>query len=76
LGDWLKVKEGGPWLFCQNIVCIEEYDGLVNPDTIDLNFFDTCLQIHKLPVGYRNFALIKNLTQKKVGRVLKVETNV
>ncbi|KAK1629311.1 hypothetical protein QYE76_003626 [Lolium multiflorum] len=76
LGDWLKITEGGPWLFRQNIVCIEEYDGLGNPDTIDLNFFDTWLQIHKLPVGYRNFALIKNLTEKKVGAVLKVETNV
>jgi hypothetical protein len=72
----LKVTEGGPWLFRQNIVCIEEYDGLGNPDTIDLNFFDTWLQIHKLPVGYRNIALIKNLTEKKVGTVLKVETNV
>ncbi|KAK1652385.1 hypothetical protein QYE76_070190 [Lolium multiflorum] len=71
-----KVKEGGPWLFRQNIVCIEEYDGLENPDTVDLNFFDTWLQIHKLPVGYRNIALIKNLTEKKVGKVLKVETNV
>jgi hypothetical protein len=28
LGDWLKVEKGGPWLFRQNIVCIEKYDGL------------------------------------------------
>jgi hypothetical protein len=32
LGDWLKVTEGGPWLFCQNVVCTEEYDGLADPD--------------------------------------------
>jgi hypothetical protein len=76
LGDWLKVTEGGPWLFRQNIVCIEEYDGLVDPDTIDLHCFDTWLQIHKLPVGYRNVALIKNLTEKKVGKVIKIETDV
>jgi hypothetical protein len=49
LGDWLNVTEGGPWLFRQNAVCIEEYDGLVDPDTIDLNHFDTWLQMHKLP---------------------------
>jgi hypothetical protein len=64
LGDWLKVKEGGPWLFRKNVVCIEECDGLVAPQSTDLNFFDTWIQIHKLPVGYRNDALIKNLRRK------------
>jgi hypothetical protein len=75
-GPWLKVTEGGPWLFRQNAVCIEEYDGLVDPDTIDLNHFDTWLQMHKLPVGYRNKALITNLTKRNVGKVDKVETDV
>jgi hypothetical protein len=51
LGDWLKVKEGGPWLFRQNAFCIEEYDGLSSREIIDLNFFDTWIQIHKLTVG-------------------------
>jgi hypothetical protein len=76
LGDWLKVTEGGPWLFRRNAVCIEEYDGLVDPDIIDLNHFETWIQIHKLPVGYRNVALIKNLTERNVGKVSKVETDV
>jgi hypothetical protein len=77
LGDWLKVEQEGPWLFRQNIVCIEEYDGLSDPESVDLNSFATYIQIHKLPVGYRNDALIKNLTEKKVGKVIrKVETNV
>jgi hypothetical protein len=34
------------------------------------------IQIHKLSVGYRNEALIKNLTTKKVGQAKKVETDV
>ena len=76
LGDWLKVTEGGPWIFRQNAVCIEEYDGLKSPDLFDLNYFDTWIQIHKLPVGYRNESLIRNLTEKKVGKVLGVETDV
>jgi hypothetical protein len=25
LGDWLKMEEGGPWLFRQSDVCIEKY---------------------------------------------------
>jgi hypothetical protein len=32
LGDWLKVSEGGPWLFRQSMVSIEPYDGLALPE--------------------------------------------
>jgi hypothetical protein len=71
LGDWLKVKEGGPWLFRQCAVCIQEYDGLVAPDSIDLNFFDTWIQIHKLPIGYRNVALLRILRRRRLGRSLR-----
>jgi hypothetical protein len=39
LGDWLKVSEGGPWLFWQSLVSIEKYDGLALPETVDLIFF-------------------------------------
>jgi hypothetical protein len=28
LGDWLKITKEGPWLFRQNTVLIESYDGL------------------------------------------------
>jgi hypothetical protein len=76
LGDWLKVEEGGPWLFRQNAVCIAKYDGFASPETIDLHTFETWIQIHKLPIGYRNETLIKNLTEKKVGKVKKVEFDV
>jgi hypothetical protein len=41
LGDCLKVEEGGPWLFRQNIVCIQKYDGFAPPETMDLNTFET-----------------------------------
>jgi hypothetical protein len=76
LGDWLKISEGGSWLFRQNAVCIEKYDGLAPTDTIDLNHFETWIQIHKLPVGYRNETLIKNLTERNIGKAIKVETAV
>jgi hypothetical protein len=72
----LKVDEGGPWLFRQSAVCIEKYDGISSPDNIDLNFFSTWIQIHKLPIGYRKNPLITHLVEKKVGKVVGVETNV
>jgi hypothetical protein len=76
LGDWLKVEKGGPWLFRQNAVIIEKYDGLAAPESIDLNFVAVWMQIHKLPPGYRNKTLITNLTEKKVGSVIEVETDI
>jgi hypothetical protein len=76
LGDWLKVTEEGPWLFSQNIVCIEKHDGFASSESIDLNTFEMWIQIHKLPIGYRNDALKKNLTERKVGKAIKVETDV
>jgi hypothetical protein len=76
LGDWLKVEKGGPWLFRQSAVSIEPYDGLEAPELIDLKKFTTWIQIHKLPVGYRMKSMIKNLTEKKVGKVVEVQTDV
>jgi hypothetical protein len=75
LGDWIKVEKGGPWLFRQNPVCIEKYDGLAPIESVDLNFFATWIQIHRLPIGYRNDTLVKNLTERNIGKVLEVQMN-
>jgi hypothetical protein len=74
LGDWLKVEKGGPWLFRQNAAIIVPYDGLIPTESVDLNSFDAWIQIHKLPIEYRDHVLIKNLVEKKVGKVQTVET--
>jgi hypothetical protein len=58
------------------VVIIEPYDGLSPTNAIDLNSFDAYIQIHKLPIGYRDKAMIKNLVEKKVGKVLSVETAI
>jgi hypothetical protein len=76
LGDWLKVEKGGPWLFRQFVVSIEPYDGFAPPETVDLNHFTTWIQIHKVPVGYRKDSIIKNLTEKKVGKVTETQLDV
>jgi hypothetical protein len=73
LGDWLKITKEGPWLFRQNAVLIEPYDGLAAPESVDLNFFDAWVQIHKLPDGYRTKSLVTNLVAKKIGKVDEVE---
>lgn len=37
LGDWTRVKEGGPWLFRGALVVMEEYDGFTNVKEYKLN---------------------------------------
>jgi hypothetical protein len=45
----------------------------MSPDLIDLNFFDTWVQIHKLPIGYRKDSIVKHLLENKGVKVWKVE---
>jgi hypothetical protein len=75
-GDWLKVEKGGPWLFRQAVVSTEPYDGLLGPETIDQNYFITWMPIHKLPVGYKLKTMIKNQTERQVGKAVEVQTDV
>jgi hypothetical protein len=74
LGDWLKVTKGGPWLFRQNAVTIEEYDGLSDPMEINMNLLAVWVQIHKLPDGYRGDSLVRNLAAKKFDSVIEVDS--
>ncbi|KAM0930505.1 hypothetical protein ACQ4PT_000911 [Festuca glaucescens] len=56
LGDWEKVMEGGPWVFRA------PYDGFTKPSTIKLDTLLVWIQIHDLPVGYKN--MVKTLASK------------
>jgi hypothetical protein len=74
LGDWKRITEEGPWLFCDCALMIEKYDGATaNPPVprCVLVWF----QIHKIPPLFRTEAIIKQLAAK-VGEVEKVEVKV
>ena len=62
LGDWDKVMDGGPWVFRGKSVLLAPYDGFTKPSTIDLNLLLIWIQIHDLPVGYKD--LVKPLASK------------
>jgi hypothetical protein len=70
LGDWERLREGGPWNFRGNLVLIEEYDGFTKPSEIELFFIDIWIQIHDLPVGFA--PLIKSLASK-IGKFIHSE---
>jgi hypothetical protein len=64
LGDWRTAMHGGPWLFRRNAVVIEEYDGLVNTETIPLDSIRVWICIMGLPDLVRNPAVARTLAGK------------
>jgi hypothetical protein len=72
LGDWRTAMHGGPWLFRCNAVVIEEYDGLVNTETIPLDSIRVWISIMGLPDLVRNPAVARTLAGK-IGQVIEVE---
>ncbi|KAM0927801.1 hypothetical protein ACQ4PT_002069 [Festuca glaucescens] len=49
LGDWNKAMLQGPWVFRNQAVMIEEYDGFANPRSIVLDKITVWAQVLKLP---------------------------
>ena len=70
LGDWEKVMYGGPWVFRGKAVLLAPYDGFTKPSTIDLNTILLWIQIHDLPIGYKD--VVATLASK-IGEVQAVE---
>jgi hypothetical protein len=72
LADWNKVMHEGPWLFREQALIIEEYDGFSNPGSIKLDHVTVMAQVHQLPDNYLREQVIKGMC-RNVGEVKKVE---
>lgn len=66
---------GGPWLFRNQSVVIEEYDGLTNTKSLQLDSLRIWVRIMGLPDLLRNEPVAKMLVSK-MGEVLEVELGI
>jgi hypothetical protein len=57
--DFMKVKNGVPWLFRQNTMVIKPYDGLSLPNSVEINEIAVWVQIHNLPDECRGKKFVK-----------------
>lgn len=51
LGNWNRVMNGGPWLFRNSAVVLEEYDGLTNVQEYKLDRIPVWARITGIPEG-------------------------
>ena len=53
LGDCGRITEKGPWIFRNNGVIIEPYDGFTKLDEVVLDRLPLWIQVHNVLPGYR-----------------------
>jgi hypothetical protein len=72
LGDWQKITEQGPWLFREQGVLIEKYDGSCKVSSVELNRIHAWVQIHDVPELFRKKSVMTGLAAN-IGEVLAVD---
>jgi hypothetical protein len=61
LGDWQRITEHGPWLFREQGVLIEKYDGCCKATSVELNRIQAWVQIHDVPELFRKKHIMTDL---------------
>ncbi|KAE8792328.1 hypothetical protein D1007_33114 [Hordeum vulgare] len=67
LGDWKKVIHGGPWIFRNYGVVIEDYDARTDLEEYALDGMYVWAQIHKVPDLYRHPEVVDELAGTNLG---------
>ncbi|KAK1627625.1 hypothetical protein QYE76_001940 [Lolium multiflorum] len=72
LGDWQRITDQGPWLFREQGVLIEKYDGCCKATSVELNRIYAWIQIHDVPELFRKKHIMTDLAAE-VGQLLAVD---
>ncbi|KAK1611919.1 hypothetical protein QYE76_035592 [Lolium multiflorum] len=72
LRDWQRITDHGPWLFREQGVLIEKYDGCCKAMSVELNMIHAWVQIHDVPELFRKKHIMTDLAAK-VGQLLAVD---
>ncbi|KAM0834699.1 hypothetical protein ACQ4PT_063428 [Festuca glaucescens] len=72
LGDWNKAMLQGPWVFRNQAVMIEEYDGFANPRSIVFDKITVWAQVLKLPDMLLKESVIRGMC-RNMGEIKEVQ---
>jgi hypothetical protein len=73
LGDWERIMERGPWIFRNQAVILEPYDGFSRAEDIELFFMPIWAQIHELPEAYCKKKVVRQLIEKAGEKAMEVK---
>ncbi|XP_071679856.1 uncharacterized protein [Lolium perenne] len=74
LGDWKKITEQGPWIFREQGLLVEKFDGSCSAMAVDLHRIHAWVRVHDVTELYRKKSLITKLGAS-IGEVLMVDMN-
>jgi hypothetical protein len=72
LGDWNCVMNEGPWIFRQQGVMLEKYDGIEDPKSVALNRIHAWVQVRGIPPLFHKDELVRDMAAR-IGEVLSVD---
>jgi hypothetical protein len=75
LGDWNKATKQGPWVFRNQAVMIEEYDGFSNPKSVVLDKIMVWAQVLKLPDMLLKEPVIRGMC-RNMGEIKEIQVKL
>jgi hypothetical protein len=72
LGDWNRAMLEGPWIFRQQGVLLEPYDGIADPKTVILDRMHAWVQIRGVPPLFRKEGIVRDMAAR-IGEVQSVD---
>ncbi|XP_042965921.1 uncharacterized protein LOC122299602 [Carya illinoinensis] len=72
--DKTRVLEGCPWLFENYLFVLRDYDGEIQPNSMNFDYEKLWIQMHNLPLGYMNKRMGEEIGSS-VGKVIEVDVD-